>query len=385
MPVIKTLILTMVGVMTIGLSGLGVDFAFGRQVTLVLDGVPKIVSVVYGSVAEVLADNNVQLQSHDRVSPEMSTVVSNGAVIDVAYARPIDLTLNGQRGIYWTYANTVEGVVKCLGLGDAALKLSSPPDTVVPRSGMELSVAVGHTVNVTADGQTQSVHSFGTVENALLALGLAWDDNDMVEPAVGTDLSDQLPITLVRVEHQTVTRDTAIPFATQNTSDPEATKGKVTVVTPGANGLLKQVVDQVVHDGAVVSQTVVSETVVTEPVTQVTTTGTKEAPLPTVNVTPGSAQDIAHTMVLERGWDEAQFSCLVNLWNRESGWRVNAANRSSGAYGIPQALPGSKMASAGADWQTNPATQITWGLGYITSRYGTPCGAWSAFQSKGWY
>ena len=385
MPVIKTVILTMVGVMTIGLSGLGIDFAFGRQVTLVLDGVPKKVSVVYGSVAEVLAANNVQLQSRDRVSPDLSTVVSNGTVIDIGYARPIDLTLNGQRGVYWTYANTVEGVVKCLGLSEAALKLSAPPATVVPRSGMALSVAVGHTVDVTADGQTQSVHSFGTVENAMLALGLTWDDDDLVEPALNTDLSDQLGISLVRVDHQTVTRDSAIPFATQNSDDPQANKGKVTVVTPGVNGLLQQTVDQVIHDGVVVSEAVVSETIVSEPVTQVTTTGTKAVPLPTVNVTPGSAQDIAHTMVLERGWDEAQFSCLVSLWNRESGWRINAANPSSGAYGIPQALPGSKMASAGADWQTNPATQITWGLGYITSRYGTPCGAWSAFQSKGWY
>jgi hypothetical protein len=99
----------------------------------------------------------------------------------------------------------------------------------------------------------------------------------------------------------------------------------------------------------------------------------------------GSAQAVAHEMVLARGWGEDQYSCLVSLWKKESGWRVNATNRSSGAYGIPQALPGSKMASAGADWATNPATQIAWGLGYITSRYSTPCGAWAASQAKGWY
>ena len=98
----------------------------------------------------------------------------------------------------------------------------------------------------------------------------------------------------------------------------------------------------------------------------------------------GTAQAIAYDMVKARGWGDSEFSCLVALWNRESGWRVNAANP-SGAYGIPQALPGSKMASAGADWATNPATQITWGLGYITSRYGTPCGAWGQSQSAGWY
>ncbi|MDQ1597246.1 MAG: hypothetical protein QOI70_670 [Microbacteriaceae bacterium] len=111
----------------------------------------------------------------------------------------------------------------------------------------------------------------------------------------------------------------------------------------------------------------------------------KSASAPSAGVpNPGSAQAIGHQMVLARGWGEDQYSCLVSLFNRESGWRVNAANP-SGAYGIPQALPGSKMASAGADWATNPATQITWGLGYITGRYGTPCGAWAHSQNTGWY
>ncbi len=100
---------------------------------------------------------------------------------------------------------------------------------------------------------------------------------------------------------------------------------------------------------------------------------------------PGTAQAIAADMVAARGWGSAEFDCLVALWNKESGWNVYAMNRSSGAYGIPQALPGTKMATAGADWQTNPATQITWGLGYIQARYGTPCGAWAHSQSVGWY
>jgi hypothetical protein len=100
---------------------------------------------------------------------------------------------------------------------------------------------------------------------------------------------------------------------------------------------------------------------------------------------PGSAQAIAADAVAARGWGDDQFNCLVSLWNKESGWRVNAENSSSGAYGIPQALPGSKMATAGDDWQTNPATQIQWGLGYISGRYGTPCGAWAHSGDVGWY
>jgi hypothetical protein len=89
-------------------------------------------------------------------------------------------------------------------------------------------------------------------------------------------------------------------------------------------------------------------------------------------------------MVAARGWNSTQYSCLVSLWNKESGWRVTAYNP-SGAYGIPQALPGYKMASAGPDWQHNAHTQIAWGLGYIASRYGTPCGAWAHSQATNWY
>ncbi|RNL72565.1 transglycosylase SLT domain-containing protein [Streptomyces sp. I6] len=80
-----------------------------------------------------------------------------------------------------------------------------------------------------------------------------------------------------------------------------------------------------------------------------------------------------------------QFQCFSNIVDHESSWNYRAQNPSSGAYGLVQALPGSKMASAGADWQTNPATQIKWGLNYMNDRYGSPCGAWSFWQANRWY
>jgi hypothetical protein len=99
---------------------------------------------------------------------------------------------------------------------------------------------------------------------------------------------------------------------------------------------------------------------------------------------PGTAQSIAYSLLPSFGFSTDQFGCLNDIWSRESGWRYNAEN-ASGAYGIPQALPGSKMASAGPNWQTDPTTQIKWGLGYIKGRYGTPCDAWAAWQVQGWY
>jgi len=116
--------------------------------------------------------------------------------------------------------------------------------------------------------------------------------------------------------------------------------------------------------------------------------GRQSAPAPSapiVDAEPaGAAQQTALSMLGSFGWPASQFGCLKSLWNEESGWRVTASNP-SGAYGIPQALPGSKMASAGPDWQTDAATQIRWGLGYIKGLYGSPCGAWAHEQAAGWY
>jgi hypothetical protein len=98
-------------------------------------------------------------------------------------------------------------------------------------------------------------------------------------------------------------------------------------------------------------------------------------------------QKIGATLAATRGWTGANWAALKSLWTGESGWNERALNKSSGAYGIPQALPASKMASAGSDWKTNPATQIKWGLNYIASRYGNPIGAYSAWLSRSphWY
>ena len=99
----------------------------------------------------------------------------------------------------------------------------------------------------------------------------------------------------------------------------------------------------------------------------------------------GTPKEVAMNLLPDHGWGEGQFTCLEKLWNKESRWRVDADNPTSSAYGIPQALPGNRMAAYGSDWRTNPVTQIKWGLDYIDNRYGSPCSAWSHSQAKGWY
>jgi hypothetical protein len=112
------------------------------------------------------------------------------------------------------------------------------------------------------------------------------------------------------------------------------------------------------------------------------------APLPPTPVDCKSYhgnQQVGCSLLANYGFALSQMRCLVPLWSNESGWSTTSGNPSSGAYGIPQALPGNKMAAYGADWKTNPVTQIKWGLSYIRGRYGNPCAAYAHWQSNGWY
>ena len=115
------------------------------------------------------------------------------------------------------------------------------------------------------------------------------------------------------------------------------------------------------------------------------TTGGTSAPTLAAPADPTAAQQTAKAMLSSFGFGSSQWSCLYSLWERESTWNVYAENPSSLAYGIPQALPGDKMASVGSDWQTDASTQIRWGLGYIKQVYGTPCAAWQNEVDRGYY
>lgn len=106
---------------------------------------------------------------------------------------------------------------------------------------------------------------------------------------------------------------------------------------------------------------------------------------PPADIDPGTNRALGYQLLLDFGFPAAQWKYLDALWHRESGWNHLAENPSSGAYGIPQSLPATKMAVVGPDWRTNPETQIRWGLAYIAARYGSPAGAWAHSERVGWY
>lgn len=211
------------------------------------------------------------------------------------------------------------------------------------------------------------------------------------EEGVNTSLDDLLK-NYAPITEKIVVEQIEIPFETitkEGTGTGTETRNQV--IQQGKNGI-KEITYKIKYQNDVeIEKTILSETVIKEPVNKivqvqkVTSRSSDERVPVAATGTVAEYQEYARQRCFAYGWSETDFNSLVKLWNRESGWNVTAYNRGSGAYGIPQALPASKMASAGPNYQTNYKTQIDWGLSYIKGRYGSPTSAWNHSQRKGWY
>lgn len=357
-----------------------------KTVTVEVDGTPVEVSAFGRSVGQVLAAGDITVGEHDLVAPGLDEPVRDGSQIVVRHGRQLEVQVDGQDRTVWTTALTVGEAVEGLGLRESETLLSASRSSSLVR-GDVLRVSTQKTIHLAVDGQVvDGVTSAGTVRDALREIGLVLNEGDRVSVPLDATATDGLVVLVTRAATSGETVEEVVPFEEQEVEDPTLVTGTRKVETKGRTGVRTTTYTTSTVGGAVVDRQVVASAVTVEPVTQIIKVGTMElAAGVDISVSPGSSQEIGKQLAADRGWGDDEFACLLQLWNKESGWRVDAANSSSGAYGIPQALPGSKMASVAADWRTNPATQITWGLNYIAGRYSTPCGAWSSFQSKGWY
>ncbi len=361
--------------------------ALHKQVVLEVDGSRSSVTAFGRSVADVLAAQGITVDARDVVVPSLDSAVSDDTLVVVRHARQVDVQVDGVDREVWTTGQTVGDVVADLGLRADSLTSASRGSAL----GRDmLRVSTPKTVRVAVDGATLPVLTSGvTVRESLAEAGVVLGEHDLVSVPLDAPAVDGLVVLVTRVTTVIATEATPVPFSTVRRDDATLAKGTEVVSVAGRAGS-HVVTFESYRSGAggvEVGRSVLAESQVLAPVDEVVKVGTRVAPTVPVGppVEPGTSRAVGLQLTLARGWSEGEFACLDALWSRESGWRVNAANTSSGAYGIPQALPGSKMASVGADWQTNPATQITWGLNYIAGRYGTPCGAWASFQVKNWY
>ena len=323
---------------------------------------------------------------HDVVEPSLdSELVASNYSINIYRARPITVVDGVVKRNITTAEQTPERIAKAAGItiyNEDQTDFSAPSDILSNGSSQVMSIDRATVVQFTLYGKHAEVRTRATtVEEFLKEKSIKIGANDYLSVDKGQAISAGMAIELWREGKQTVTVEEEVDFEIEKVQDANREAGYREVKTPGVKGKRNATYEIEMKNGQEASRTEIASVTIEEPKKQVEIIGAK-LPTPT---NPTEAQAIGKEMMLAAGFGEDQWGCLYNLWMRESGWRTTAGNVSSGAYGIPQSLPASKMAAFGDDYLTNPRTQIAWGLSYIKGRYGTPCGGWSAFQAKGWY
>jgi len=259
-----------------GLGAYGATEAMASDVVLSVDGQQSTIRTLAPTVGQVLASKDINVGAHDTVVPSLASKVSKGSEISVRYGRPITVTIDGKPTTMWTTATTVDEALGLFGIGSGA-KVSTSRSTTISREGLSFNVNSPRNVSVTVDGATKPVTATGAVADALNAAGATLGTHDEVTPDLSTALTDDLAITIVRVEIRTIVKTVAVPHTTTTQNDATLASGTKKVQTPGVNGQAAETWEQTVRDGALVSEVRVSSAITAAAQAQVTLVGTKSA------------------------------------------------------------------------------------------------------------
>ncbi|HQE30519.1 MAG TPA: septal ring lytic transglycosylase RlpA family protein [Propionibacteriaceae bacterium] len=267
--------------LALGVGGfIGAPYALASDATLSVDGQATTVRVFNDTVGTVLKENGISVGEHDVVAPALDTAVTKGSEITVRYGRQVTVVVDGVSQTRWVTATTVDEALALFGVPADGAQVSLSRGSSIGREGISVSVTTPADVTLTADGQTSPVAAFGTVADLLALRGIALSPTDVVTPAATTLLSDGLEVKVVRVTTKLVSKDVAIPFTSSNTNDATLAKGTTKVKTAGVDGVSTETWTQTLHDGQVVGEERTASVVAKEPVNQVNLVGTKVAPKP---------------------------------------------------------------------------------------------------------
>ncbi|MFZ1523038.1 MAG: ubiquitin-like domain-containing protein [Candidatus Saccharimonadales bacterium] len=361
--------------------------ADNKAVSIYVDGRVQTISTSKNTVEEALSQAGVEVLEKDSVEPAKSTKInSNRFNVNVYRARMVTVV----DGVNFKRVLTSGQSGKKIAL-DAGINVTDQDKFSFSRvdefsgdvpPGEVLTIKKAKSIKLNLYGKDLDLKTHAVdVADLLKEQNIKIAEGDELSLAQDAKISDGLALSLSSVGREVVVADEEIAFPEEIIKDADKEASFKEVQTPGVKGR-KTVTYQIVkRNGQEESKTVQSEVVISEPTKQVVIIGSK-SPVPAAPSNPAGNVALGQQLAASRGWgDGDQWSCLYNLWQRESGWRTEAHNP-SGAHGLPQALPGSKM---GAGWENDPAVQINWGLGYIAGRYGTPCNAYNIQRSKGWY
>ncbi len=336
-----------------------------NDVDLVVDGVSTTIAVREDTVGEVMELEGIAVDEHDILVPGADTRVTDGMEITVAYGRPLTVTVDGEERSVWTTAQTVGDALAFLNMDSADSKLSASRSTPIGRTGLTLEVATAMDVSLTVAGTPTEMTIAGTVGDALTAAGVTPDADDIVTPAADTALTDGLDIAFVDVEVGSSTKTVDIPFTKSQKASAKMEKGTKKVTTKGVKGFRRETYSDVHHDGVLVSSTLTDSVISKQPVQQVTTVGTKAVPkAPAVEKAPAPSAAAADSGSSSgKGLNTARAGMWDRIASCESGnnWSINTGN---GYYGGLQFNAATWRSVNGQDFaplphQASRAEQIT--------------------------
>lgn len=376
--------MTLIGFIIFG-GGSTIGPTDARVVNVFVDDQKQTLPTRAKTVKDLLERINVTVRKGDVVEPSLdSPIITDNFNINVYRARPVMIIDNDKEVVINSANQSPRIAARNAGI------VVYPEDEVMPEAPENLLAegVVGERyvidratpLTLILYGNVSGIRTQAkTVGGLLKEKKVEVSSSDTLVPSADTPLTPDMKITIMREGQQIATVEEEIPAPVEHIDDPNLTRGNTVEKEPGAVGKKVVTYEIKLENGAEVSRTKLQEIITIQPVKKLIARGTK-----IVISNPSENVKVGERLAAGRGWTGEQWYCLYQLWQKESGWSTTVGNP-SGAYGIPQALPGSKMGSVGSDWASNPSTQITWGMGYIAGRYSTPCSAWSTSQSRGWY
>lgn len=387
----KRISLLFVAIVVLFSSVLFIDkvLADGQQPTVESDeslvsiydrGVERSIVTKARTVAEALKLADIEVnQSQDVVEPALDSAIDAKKFnVNIYRARPITIVDGLMRKTITTAQQTPELIAQAAGImlhKEDRVELDKTNNLAVDGADTLMTISRALPVNLTLYGKKMTVRTQAkTVAELLKEKNITVKSDDVLLVDQSAAIYPNMTIELWRNGKQTVTVDEEIAFKTETISDANKTTDYKEVKTRGENGKKTVTYEIEMNGGREVARQAIASVVTKEAKNQVEIVGTK------INLPAGSHTD----WMAAAGISPNDYGYVNYLVSKESGWRVNASNN-SGAYGLPQALPGRKMASAGADWETNPITQLKWMNGYVKGRYGSWANAVSHSKSRGWY
>lgn len=366
----------------VSLNATTVGASDARIVSVFADNKERTVVSRAETVGELLDKLSIQLRKEDVVEPAKETVIyDDNFRVTVYRARPIVIEDKDKRVVSFTVYQSPELIAEQAGIPiypEDSAKMERSENVLEDGIAAEKVVIDRATpVKINLYGNEIATRTRSETINELLKeKNIQLLEGDTLTPSGESAVTENASIFVTRVGKQIISVEESIAFQTEATLDPNQLDSYKQVTQAGVNGKKLVTYEVELRNNVEISRKELQSVVASEPVTEKVIKGSKVIySNPSENVTLG--QSIANEM----GWG-GEFSCIYNIFQRESGWDQTKRNRSSGAHGIPQALPGSKM---GPGWESDPVVQIRWGIGYMVSRYGSPCEAWEFWQRNFWY